>query len=122
EHEITEALGRISDLGQDTFMGDTLYTPMDLFRYSAAGVHDLAAQQANFSVDGQTMLLPFNDPNDGGDGGDWAMSVSNDAFEAFSPSGSTNVVSPTDLLLMDLLGFQISSPARYDFNDDQKSD
>ena len=122
EHEITEALGRISYLGQATFGSDTLYAPMDLFRYSGAGVHDLANHGAFFSVDGQHMLLPFNNPNNGGDGGDWALSVSGDSFEAFSDSDSANIISPTDLLLMDVLGFAVSSPARDDFNDDQKSD
>ena len=41
EHEITEALGRISYLGQATFQHQPLYAPYDLFRNSGEGVRSL---------------------------------------------------------------------------------
>jgi hypothetical protein len=121
EHEISEAIGRISYLGQGTFRGDTLYSPLDLFRYSSAGVHSVSPTSGYFSVDGQHMLLQYNDPNTGVDGGDWTPSAMGDAF-GFGFTGAAATVSPTDLLEMDLLGFKIASPAKYDFNGDQKSD
>ncbi len=124
EHEITEAIGRISDLGTRTYGGYRLWSPMDLFRYSGPGAHTVAYNSAAyFSADGQTMLLPFdNGSRNGGDSGDWATNVSGDSFEAFTSPGAAGVVTPTDLLLMDLLGFRLAAPTTYDFNGDQKSD
>jgi hypothetical protein len=121
EHEITEAMGRISYLGQGSFDNYTLYSPLDLFRYSSAGVHDLHYEGAYFSVNGQTMLLPYNNPSNGGDGGDWASSVVGDSF-GDGYDGLAGYVSRTDLQEMDLLGFQIASPLHTDFNADDFSD
>ncbi len=121
EHEISEALGRISYLGQSAFDGFTLYSPLDLFRYSSPGVHDLKAQAGFFSVDGQNLLLEYNNPHTGDDGGDWNQSAVGDSY-GFGSMDTAGVVSPTDLLEMNVLGFLISAPASDDFNGDQKSD
>jgi hypothetical protein len=56
EHEITEVMGRVGSLGQA--FGANVYTPLDLFRYSAPGVRDLSFGPGYFSVDGQTLLTP----------------------------------------------------------------
>ena len=111
EHEISEALGRISYLGTGTFEGYSLYSALDLFRYSSSGVHSLTYAAGYFSVDGQNMLDAYNDPSNGGDAGDWASSVTNDAFDAFSQLGVKGVISSDDMLELDLLGFQINTGA-----------
>ena len=71
EHEISEALGRISYLGSENFEGNPLYSIMDLFRYTSPGVHDLDPTAGYFSVDGQHLLYEHNDPSNGGDARDW---------------------------------------------------
>ncbi|QUD89093.1 VCBS repeat-containing protein [Phenylobacterium montanum] len=115
-HEITEALGRTSDLGTGKFEGYTLYSEMDMFRYSSSGVHQLSNTAGYFSVDGHTMLLPYNDPSNGGDAGDWGNAVSGDAFGAFTPSAQQENLSLTDLQELNLLGFNVNWGASEDFS------
>ena len=121
EHEITEVLGRIAGSGvvQD---GVAQYDPLDLFRYVSAGQLALTPEAASFSINGgQTLLLPFNDPSFS-DPGDWAPSVVGDSFgEGFQ--GLEQAVSPTDLEVMNVLGFNLAPDptARNDFNADGKS-
>ena len=100
EHEITEVMGRTDDLGVG---GD--YTPLDLFRYTSPGDRDLTPAAGWFSVNGTDLLAQFNNPSNGGDAGDWASSVPNDSFDAFSLQGAVNPVTPTDLRLLDVIGF-----------------
>src|SRR5262249_13315887 len=57
---------------------------------------------------GNTNLDSWN-TNSRGDIGDWAASAGNDAFLAFSPSGQINGVTPTDLTLMNVLGWDPAS-------------
>jgi hypothetical protein len=125
EHEISEVLGRISYLGDSRFNGFRLYAPLDIFRYSAAGVHTVAYSGGYFSVDGQHLLYPFNDPNNGADGGDWAASVQADSF-GYGHQGVAGLVSAVDIQVMDVLGFQIAAQpgvnSPNDFNHDGKSD
>jgi hypothetical protein len=102
EHEITEVMGRTEDLGN----GDNTYTPLDLFRYSSPGVRDLTPGPGYFSINGTTLLAQFNNPAaNGGDAGDWASSVADDSFDAFSTPGTADPVSSTDLALMDVIGY-----------------
>ena len=105
-HEITEVMGRISDLGS----GD--YSVFDLFRYSAAGMHSLVGgQSAYFSVDGGATNLDKFNTNPSGDYGDWAATAGNDAFLAFSSPGVANLFSSADLKVMDVLGYDtVSAP------------
>jgi autotransporter passenger strand-loop-strand repeat protein len=102
EHEITEVMGRTDELDSQ---GDGNYTPLDLFRYSSPGDRDLTPTSGHFSVNGTDLLSLFNDPSNGGDAGDWATSVPNDSFDAFSSIGAMNPVTPTDLKVMDVIGF-----------------
>jgi autotransporter passenger strand-loop-strand repeat protein len=109
EHEFSEIMGRVSFLG-DTINGTTSYSIMDLFRYSAPGVRDLTAKPpvantAYFSTDsGNTNLGNWN-TKPSGDLGDWAASAGKDAYLAFSPGGQINSVTPIDLALMNVLGW-----------------
>ena len=103
-HEISEVMGRISDVDTGTT------SVMDLYRYSASGVRALSNHQstAYFSINGgATDLANFN-TNPEGDYGDWASSVGNDAYLAFSNSGVVNPVSQTDLTVMNVLGYDLA--------------
>jgi autotransporter passenger strand-loop-strand repeat protein len=102
EHEVTEVMGRTDELDSE---GDGNYTPLDLFRYSSPGERDLTPNSGYFSVNGTDMQYPFNDLSNGGDAGDWATTVPNDSFDAFSSMGAVDPVSPTDLRVMDVIGF-----------------
>jgi hypothetical protein len=106
EHEITEVLGRDATLGLAQTNATNIYNPMDLFRYASAGVRDVAPAAANFSINGTAQLLQWNNPLNGGDGGDWSTAVPDDSFDAFATLGVPLTVSPTDLRLLDILGFQ----------------
>ena len=110
EHEISEVMGRASFLG-DAIGNTTSYSLMDLFRYSAPGVRDLTAippapyNGAYFSVNNGTTNLDNWNTNPNGDLGDWARTAGADAYLAFNPSGQLNIVTPTDLTLMNVLGY-----------------
>jgi hypothetical protein len=100
-HEITEVMGRLMFDGSG---GD--YSPLDLFHYSAAGVRDFSGSTAGyFSADGGTTNLGNFNTNSGGDYGDWAGSVGNNSFLAFSNSGVLNPVTANDLTEMNVLGW-----------------
>jgi Bacterial Ig domain len=104
-HEITEVMGRLMFAGSG---GE--YSPLDLFHYSAAGVRDFSGSTAGyFSADGGTTNLGNFNTNSGGDYGDWAGSVGNNAFLAFSNSGVVNPVTANDLTEMNVLGWQPTS-------------
>ena len=57
---------------------------------------------------GATHILPFNDPNNGADGGDWATApvTHGNAFNAIASTGPA-VVTPADLLAMAALGYRV---------------
>ncbi len=107
EHEISEVLGRIGTIGTFQFSGANVFDPIDLFRYSAPGVRDLTPGPGSFSIDGQNLLQPFNDPNNGGDVADWLPSIQGDSFGDGYP-GVEGVVTPVDLEVMDVLGYDIA--------------
>jgi hypothetical protein len=110
EHEISEVMGRVGSLG--AYLGNNVYTPLDLFRYSANGTRDLSPGAGYFSIDaGRTNLDAFNNPRTGGDAADWSTSVVDDSYDAFSTIGVANTVSATDLRLMDVLGYTLATPA-----------
>jgi hypothetical protein len=95
------------------------YSAYDFFHYSSGRngpVHDFAANGGYFSINnGTTDLANFNAVR-GGDGADWAAggtSISNgsayDAFNAFGTPGQIAPVSQTDLVVLQALGYQLSS-------------
>ena len=82
------------------------YYPFDFFKYSAAGVRrSTAPREGYFSPDGGVTNLDGFNANADDDFGDWASSAGNDAFRAFSDSGVVNAVTPTDVVVMDVLGW-----------------
>jgi Ca2+-binding RTX toxin-like protein len=109
EHEFSEVMGRISNL--DT---KSIYSVADLYRYSSSGARDLTAggngSVAYFSLDnGATNLGSWNNQISNGDLGDWypqgPAPDGNDAFNDYSNSDVINSVSPTDITLMQALGW-----------------
>ena len=112
EHEISEVMGRTAMLGTLGTAGE--YTPLDLFRYSSPGTRNLTAGagSAFFSPDGTTMLTQFNNPATagGGDAGDWAVpATSGDAFVTSASSGVANVVTSSDVRLLNVLGYTLAA-------------
>jgi len=110
-HEVSEVMGRQLLVG-GTIGGTTNgYEPLDLFHFSAPTVHSYTGTQAGyFSVDNGTTNLDNFNTNSGGDFGDWAASAGHDAALAFSNSGVVNVFTPTDIRVMDVLGWNTSPP------------
>ena len=113
EHEITEGgMGRVGGLGDQ----NGVWSTMDLFRYSAAGVPDYTdgrdGATTYFSYNGGTTLSPLSFNNqysgsthvNGGDPGDFAQQ---DVFGTGSP-GETIPLSQTDIAVMDVLGWNPS--------------
>jgi Ca2+-binding RTX toxin-like protein len=116
ESQISEVLGREAFDGAQspgnpigTFFQQ--YAPLDYFRYSAPGQHTWTPGPSYFSLNGDQLLLPFNDPSDGGDPAGWAPSVTGDAFDAFADPGTELSVSSVDVRVMELLGYTISFTA-----------
>ena len=108
-HELSEVMGRVGLEGASLGPFNDVYTPLDEFRYTAPGLPDLVPSAGYFSLnDGRTELLPFNDPNNGGDAADWATarSTRDNAFDAFSPPGPA-FVTPVDILTMVALGYHV---------------
>jgi len=105
EHEIGHVLGRVSSLGEALPGGNILYGALDLFRYSVPGVLSPAAGTAYFSIDGQHLLLPFNDPANGGTPSDWSISLTGDVYDAFGDEGELLQFSSTDKTMLDVFGY-----------------
>jgi hypothetical protein len=106
-HEITEVMGRYARLNST----GNCNRPYDVFRFTGAGVQSLTFTDANvyFSVNGGSAnLKTFNANGNGGDLGDWA-SGTNDAFNAFSSSGVQNDLTPVDVRVMDVIGYDLGS-------------
>ena len=105
-HEISEVMGRFLLVGSTTDGTPNSYSLLDLFHFSSAGNRDFSGTQPGyFSINnGLTSLGRFNS-NPNGDFGDWAGSVGNNAFRAFTPPGVLNRISAADLREMDVLGW-----------------
>jgi hypothetical protein len=80
EHELSEIMGRASYLDANINSAAS-YSIMDLFRFASSGNYQTTdGGKSYFSIDkGKTDLGDFNNGNNGGDLGDWASTVPNDA-------------------------------------------
>lgn len=105
-HEFSEIMGR-STMDGTMFDGAPGYEPLDFFHYSAPGVRDFSGTTPGYASPdgGVTNLNNFNtDPN--GDFGDWAASAGNDSYDDASFPGTIDPVTPADLSVMNLLGWE----------------
>lgn len=113
-HEISEVMGRIGMQGETLGQFKHVYTPLDLFRYSAVNTPALSVGNGYFSIDrGKTNLNTYNNPANGGDSADWASRSSNtlDALDAFANPGVLMNLTATDLLQVASLGYQVVAGA-----------
>ena len=111
-HEIMEVLGRISGLQSAK---PTVATPLDLFRYTAAGVSSFSySAAAYFSIDGgQTAIEHFNVAGSG-DRSDIASAPGlTDVQAAYLPTGVALTLSAADLTLLDALGWGAFTAPQY---------
>jgi hypothetical protein len=129
EHEISEIMGRGGSLGgggATNFTKDKdVYTPLDLFRYTAANTRQLTPGPGWFSIDeGATLLKQYNDPTDGDDAGDW-LHIGNGGTPGDSygdaTTGVIGAVNNIDLLEDNIIGWN-RGPTVDDFNGDGVSD
>ena len=107
-HELSEVMGReLNAIGNEVQTGKPNgYYPFDLFKYSAAGVPTFVGTTPGyFSPDGGVPNLDNFNADSDDDFGDWASSAGDDAFRAFSDSGVVNAVTPTDIVVMDVIGW-----------------
>jgi hypothetical protein len=107
EHEISEVMGRVDAVG--AVYGSGLYTPLDLFRYSAPGVRatSISAPSPYFSIDaGVTNLGNYNATRP--DFADWNSAVRGDAYGG-ATAGTTLVVTPNDLIETAVLGYNFTA-------------
>ncbi len=112
EHEISEVLGRQSSDGLPPPEGGTpRYSFLDFFRLTAPGVHTYETGPGFFSLNGDQLLLPFNDPGNGGSAADWSQAVTGDAFGALAEPGVKEQVSAIDVRVLELLGYHVSAEA-----------
>jgi hypothetical protein len=107
EHEISAVMGRVDAIGST--YGAGLFTPLDLFRYSAPGVRANSAHAASpyFSINGgATNLGNYSTVSDYAD---WNYSlVHGDSYGAAS-AGTTLAVSPNDLIEQAVLGYNFTA-------------
>lgn len=113
-HEFSEVMGReLNAIGNDVQTGKPNgYYPFDFFKYSAPGARSFdGTTHGYFSPDGGATNLDNFNANADDDFGDWASSAGNDAFRAFSDSGVVNAVTATDVVVMDVLGWDAAPGA-----------
>ena len=109
-HEISEVMGRSLFVGETIGTTSNSYDVLDLFHYSANGVHDFSGTTPGyFSINGGATNLDNFNTNPNGDYGDWASSAGADSFSAFATPGAVDTISQTDLRELDVLGWNLGS-------------
>ena len=125
-HETSEIMGRNANVGvlytglgspNGPVTNQPLYTPLDLFRYTASGQFDATYGTTNsnslafFGYDNGQVVTPeaFNNGYTTGDRGDWAVTANagGDVYGAIDPS--SGALSGIDLTVMNLLGWNLAN-------------
>jgi len=110
-HEISEVMGRYVLAGATLGTNTHYYGILDLLHYAATDVHDFTQSTPGyFSANGGVTNLGNFNTIAGGDPGDWASSVADNSYDAYSSSGTVNVVSNSDLTLMNAIGWDLNGP------------
>lgn len=126
-HELTEVMGRDSDIGKAGDHYSDAWGVPDLFRFSTPGMRSTAPgpghSTAYFSIDNGTTVLGTWNNHGGSDFGDWYSGFGpagggtgpngNDSFNDFSNSGVLNQITNNDLTLMHILGWTPSEPDNF---------
>jgi len=108
EHEVSEVMGRYG-LGQNGASSGR-YSPIDLFRYTSAGVLDTVRENGDyFSINNGVSNINTYNGTGGGDLSDWSGRTL-DSYNAFFNSGVEMPVSAGDLTLMDVIGYDRAVP------------
>lgn len=113
EHELTHALGRLAGLGEPPSSPDTgpdAFSAFDLFRYAAPGKLDVTAAAPDyFSIDDGRTLGDVFSMTASPDLGDWEAAFAGpDSFDDDKVYGVENPITPTDVTVMDVLGFNVA--------------
>jgi hypothetical protein len=120
QHELTEDMGRVGSVG--ALIGNGVYTPLDLFRYTstdnadpADGTPERALTQQGpgtdyFSINGGTTNLGDYNPSDSSvDYADWdASKMGTDPFGDAFP-GVTQPMSGNDAIEVAAIGWDLTS-------------
>jgi hypothetical protein len=127
EHEISEVMGRVSNLGPSVADPLLPYLPLDLFRYTKSTPPQRFFQNISstsaasvpgwFSWDGKNTPKQYdNGPNatlpvTQGYFADWINGTQKDAFTGAAITSQKQDVTPIDLLEMNVLGWQLAPTA-----------
>jgi hypothetical protein len=109
EHEISEIMGRTTQLSNTGFG----FLPFDLFRFTANGTRAPFTAPNNgvyFSFDNGASNLKSYNPGPPGDAQDWDSSNLNDAFNASIIDGTKTDLTPVDVRVMDVIGYDLAAP------------
>jgi T5SS/PEP-CTERM-associated repeat protein len=111
EHEFGEIMGRIPGLGTSDGT-NPYYLPFDLYRFTSPGTPSFNKTSTNvyFSINNGTSNLKNFNSNSGGDLQDWYNESPTgayipDSYNAFSDPGNADTLTPVDMNVMDILGF-----------------
>jgi hypothetical protein len=107
EHEISAVMGRVDAVGST--YGRGLYTPLDLFRYSAPGVRATTASAASPYFSTNSGVTNRGNYSTVSDYADWNYNtVRGDAYGA-ATSGTMLGLSPNDLIEQAVLGYNFTA-------------
>jgi hypothetical protein len=106
EHEISEIMGRTSQLSNTGFG----FLPFDLFRFTASGTRAAFTAPLNgvyFSFDNGASKLKSYNAGPPGDAQDWDSSVPADAFNASGTVNTAIGVTAVDVRALDVAGYDL---------------
>lgn len=112
-HEYSEIMGRTSVMGDTLGTGTPQYCAYDLFHYTGAGARGFGNGAGRFFSfnNGTSLLIAFNNnAANGGDLQDWAGPAP-DPFNAAGPPGEQDDMTPVDLQVMDVIGYDRGTAA-----------